>query len=515
VLKLLPSLGSFAAKVIAFIGRHPTPILILPSLWFLARYLPFWKDIDATVQLIAAVYDDNVLHFPPVYSFLARVPFFVIDSLLNGHAPGIFERQHPSLVAVYGLVVVQHIGLWIALRYFIFSFPARDIARGAVTLLLASIASFYAFAHTGGSEAMTPITYFLVFGTGLRALLEKATWRSWVIYTTAVFLAVGSRHINAIVLIWLPGTAIFLALWSFLSPVENLKYRSRRSRSLTALTALLCGLLGLGAEKVVSKVFCHQLGIVERSSVGRTMSGRIATWVDRLSADQKQALLNSVQRLTDDPLVSLAIRFQIDIGSYDKGSGEALATALQERGFQGEKLLAEKDQLILQSSLCFYRTFNAGLIKEIMSDFWHGFMPTNDQGIAISAPKATYFSLERIAETPSDWIGISELPIFVPGKANATLERATKDFMIRHWRWLPILVWTILFIGIGTWRARRGLLPTTHLLAGLSILSVGVLIYAANCVFIYAMPRYALPLLVTVIAFGALVSASREVIGEK
>jgi hypothetical protein len=510
VLKLLSSFSSSAGKVLAFIGRHPTPILVLPSLWFLARYLPFWKDIDATVQLIAPAYDDNLLHFPPVYSFLARVPFFVIDSLLNGHAPGIFERQHPSLVAVYGLVVVQHIGLWIALRYFLFSFPARDTARGAITLLLASIASLYTFAHTGGSEAMTPITYFLVFGAGLRALLKRATWRSWVIYTTAVFLAVGSRHINAIVLIWLPGTAIFLALWSFLSRGE---IRSRRSRSFLAITALICGLLGLGAEKVVSQALCHQFGIVERSSAGRTMSGRIATWVDPLSTDQKKALLNSVQRLTDDPLVSLAIQFQIDIGSYDKGTGEALATALQERGFQGEKLLAEKDQLILQSSLCFYRTFNAGLIKEIVGDFWHGFMPTNDQGIAISAPKATYFSLERIAETPSDWIGISELPIFVPDKANGTLEHATKDFMIRHWRWLPILLWTVLFLGIGTWRARRGLLPTTHLLAGLSILIVGVLIYAANCVFIYAMPRYALPLLVTVIAFGALVSASREMIG--
>jgi hypothetical protein len=536
--KVLPSLGSLVVKVLAFIGRHPTPILVLPSLWFLARYLPFWKDIDATVQLIASVYDDNLLHFPPVYSFLARVPFFVIDSLLNGHAPGIFERQHPSLVAVYGLVVVQHVSLWIALRYFIFSFPARDTARGAITLLLASIASLYAFAHTGGSEAMTPITYFLVFGAGLRALLKRATWRSWLIYTAAVFLAVGSRHINAIVLIWLPGTAIFLVLWSSLSPrlAGRLVRRSPRSSGIVradssgevgslrepktsglslALTALLCGLLGLGAEKVVSEALCHQFGIVERSSVGRTMSGRIATWVDRLSTDQKQALMNSVQRLTNDPLVSLAIQFQIEIGSYDKGTGEALATALQERGFQGEKLLAEKDQLILQSSLCFYRTFNSGLIKEIMSDFWHGFMPTNDQGIAISAPKATYFSLERIADTPSDWIGISELPIFVPDKAKGTLERATKDFMIRHWRWLPILAWTILFIGIGTWRARRGLLPTTHLLAGLSILIVGVLIYGANCLFIYAMPRYALPLLVTVIAFGALVTASREVIDEK
>ena len=189
---LLRAFGSFVARVLAFIGRHPTPILVLPSLWFLLRYLPFWKDIDATVQLIAPAYDDNLLHFPPVYSFLARVPFFIIDSLLNGHAPGIFERQHPSLVAVYGLVVIQHASLWLALRYFAFSWPAREIARGAITLLLASVASFYAFAHTGGSEAMTPIAYFLVFGAGIRALLGRATWSSWVIYTAALFLAVGS-----------------------------------------------------------------------------------------------------------------------------------------------------------------------------------------------------------------------------------------------------------------------------------------------------------------------------------
>jgi hypothetical protein len=509
VLKLFRSFASFAAQALALVGRHPTPILILPSLWFFIRYLPFWKDIDATVQLIAGAYDDNILHFPPVYSFLARVPFFVIDSVLKGHAPGIFERQHPSLAAVYGLVVLQHAGLWLALRYFLFSFPAQNTARGAITLLLASIASFYAFAYTCGSEAMTPITYFLVFGVGIRALLSRATWRSWVIYAAAVFLAVGSRHINAIVLIWLPGTAILLALWSELQRRFGRRGEVWRSRSFTAFTALICSCLGLGAEKAVSKVLCHQFGIVERSSVGRTMSGRIATWVDRLSTEQKQALLSAAQQFTKDPLVNLAIQFQIDIGSYDNGTGEALAAALQERGSQGEKLSAEKDQLILQSSLCFYRTFNAGLIKEIVSDFWRGFVPTNDQGIAISAPKATYFSLERIAETPSDWIGISELPIFVPVKANATLERATKDFMIRHWRWLPILGWTVLFIGLGSWRARRGLLPGTHLFIGLSILSVGLLIYAANCVFIYAMPRYALPLLVSVIAFGALVSAAR------
>jgi len=510
VAKLIRSFSSSAAKVLAFIGRHPTPILVLPSLWLLARYLPFWKDIDATVQLLASAYDDNLLHFPPLYSFLGRVPFFVIDSILSGHAPGIFERQHPSLAAVYGLVVLQHAGLWLALRYFIFSFSARDIARGCVTLLLASIASFYAFAHTCGSEAMTPVAYFLVFGAGIRVLLARATWISWVIYTAALFLAAGSRHINLILLIWLPGTVVLLWLWSFLPFSRSLPASSQRSRSfpaLTALTAFLCTAAAFGADKIVLSTLCHQFGVIERSSLGSAMSGRIGTWVDRLSPERKRALLDSVQRLTNDTLVKLTIQFQIEIGSYDKGTGAALADALQVRGFAGEKLLALKDQLISQSSFCFYRTLDFGLIKEIFSDFWRGFFPTNDQGIAIAAPKATFFSLERINQNPSDWEGIKESPIFVPSTAKATLERATTDNMIRHWRWLPILAWTLLFLGFGSWRAARGFLPGRYLFVGLTILGIGTLVYAANCVCIYTLPRYALPLLVAVIAFGCLVSA--------
>ncbi|MBV8276928.1 MAG: hypothetical protein JO170_16945, partial [Verrucomicrobia bacterium] len=505
----LRSAGSLAFKTLAFIGRHPTPILILPSLWFLLRYLPFWKDIDATVQVVSPAYDDNLLHFPPVYSFLARVPFLVIDSLFDGHAPGIFEHQHPSLVAVYGLIVVQHAALWIALRYFIFSVPARDTARGAIALLLASIASFYAFAHTCGSEAMTPITYFLVFGAGIRALVGRATWRSWVIYTAALFLAIGSRHINLILLIWLPGTAALLFLLSLL-PVRA---GMHPFRALTALTALFCTLAGFGVEKIVLATLCRQFGVVERSTLGSAMSDRIATWVNRLSADRKQDLLNSVQRFTDDPLVKLTIQFQIEVGSYDNGTGSALEVALQARGFEGEKLLVQRDQLISQSSLCFYRTFNPGLLKVILDDFWHGFLPTNDQGIAIAAPKATFFSLDRIEQNPGDWEGIKGLPIFLPANAKATLERANRDNMIRHWRWLPILVWTLLFIGLGAWRTVRGVLSGTYLLIGLSILGTGTLVYAANCVCIYVLPRYALPLLVAVIAFGCFVSAASSAPG--
>ena len=120
--------------------------------------MPFWKDVDAVHQLIlpawAAIF---TLYFYLFYRFGARLPFWLVDKLISGSAPSIFDVQHPSLAAVFALLILQHAGLWAALRYFLFSVPFSDLNRGIVALLLASVASFYAFAHTCGSDAMTSV----------------------------------------------------------------------------------------------------------------------------------------------------------------------------------------------------------------------------------------------------------------------------------------------------------------------------------------------------------------------
>jgi hypothetical protein len=183
---------------------------------------------------------------------------------------------------------------------------------------------------------------------------------------------------------------------------------------------------------------------------------------------------------------------------------------LREKGFSGEALNVEKDRLTFQSALCFYRTGDPRFIKQVLIDFWRGFVPANDQGIAIAAPKATYFSLERITANPSDWTGISSLPIFTPATAKGTADRAYNDNMVRHWRWVPILIWILVFLAIGIWRVRRRQLSGLMFATGLSMLGVGILIYAANCACDSALPRYALPLLVSVIAFVAVTVTANE-----
>jgi len=121
--------------VIDWIGKHPLIIIVFPSIWLFIRYKPFWKDVDVVAQLIAAPGSLNILHCPPIYCFLARLPFWLTDTLTHGTAPPIFSEQHPSLLAVRALIFFQHVGLWFALRYLLFSVGWSDISRGIAAVL--------------------------------------------------------------------------------------------------------------------------------------------------------------------------------------------------------------------------------------------------------------------------------------------------------------------------------------------------------------------------------------------
>ena len=93
------------------IGNHPLSVLILPTVYFLVRYLPFWNGPDVVGQLLRPAASVNILHYPPIYCFLARIPFWIAGYALQGGAPSIFSAQHPSLPAIYLLVFCQQVAL--------------------------------------------------------------------------------------------------------------------------------------------------------------------------------------------------------------------------------------------------------------------------------------------------------------------------------------------------------------------------------------------------------------------
>jgi hypothetical protein len=502
-------LFSVLASGLRFVGNHPLAVLVLPSIWFMARYLPFWKDVDVLVQLVFPISAGNVLVCPPIYCFLGRIPFWVTDTVIYGHAPGIFSPQYPSLTAVYALISCQHVGLWLALRYFLFSVPASASGRGIATLLLASVASFYSFAHTAGAEATYAITWFPVFGAGIRLLRRSGSWKTWGIYAAALSLAIGSRHISGLLLGWLPVAAVVLVVWSWFS-VGSLRTVQWISLIKVAIIALVVSASALTFERLIVAGLCRHFGITERNILGATLSDRISKFVDSFGPEEKAKLIARASALTSDPDVRAAIESQVRIGPFHVGTADAIAHALAGRGLSGQELQVEQDRIILRATTCFYRTLDPRFLTIILRDIWRGFLPTNDQGIALTGPKAVFSSVELIQKTPMSWAGLRELPIFEPLIAQATMHKADHDNFIRHWRWMPVLAWCAVFLGIGIVRKLKARFSSELFVIGATIFAIGLLAYSATCVINYSMPRYVLPLLISIFACGTIFVAADD-----
>jgi hypothetical protein len=496
------------SRGLELIGRHPLPILALPSIWYFIFYLPFWKSSDVLCQLGDPFTSENILLVPPIYCLLGRIPFWLTDTLLLGSAPNLFTFQHPSLAAVYALIVCQHAGLWVALRYFVLAVPASATGRGAITVLLASIASFYAFAHTAGAEATTAITWFAIFGVGIRVLNHKATWKSWLVYVLILLLCIGSRHVSALLLGWMPVTAFLLFVFRLLAGKGS---SSPLRFARIAGIALLLSALVLGMERTIVWAMCKHFGVIQREMVGRTLCERIGSFLNSLTPAEKEQVERKVSRDDDPPDLKLALDSLIRVGTYYEGSDEIIAQALRERGLEGEQLRAEVDRITLQAALRYYRTFDPRLIRITVMDVLRGFYPTNDQGIALTGPKATFYSVEDIEKHPAAWAQLRSLLFFEPAIAHGTLERAFKDNMIRHWRFLPIAVWCLLFAMIGARRMFRGKLSVDLAIVAACIFGIGLAIYVATCICNLSQPRYVLPLWVGTMASGCLLIAGTRI----
>jgi hypothetical protein len=253
-----------------------------------------------------------------------------------------------------------------------------------------------------------------------------------------------------------------------------------------------------------------------RQTVGQALSDRIGSFLDRLLPEERhrvaQQAVGTVRQ--DDPQRAATVTHTVGalatVGTYHLGTVRVIGDELARRGFSGEALNVERDRIILDATLAYYRTGDPRLIGLVLNDIRKGFYPTNDQGIALTGAKSTFDSIPLIAERPRAWAGISGLPMFNRTVAQAALDRAFHDNFIRHWRFLPIGAWLALFFGIGILRMFRRDLPVELALVGLTMFGIGLVTYAATCVCNYSMPRYVLPLLVAVFACGAVVTVARN-----
>ena len=483
------------ASLLTFFGKWPAIILSIPSVYLLSSYAPLWKDIDAHGQLVLPACDLNILHFPPVYCFLGRIPFAIASWLAGagGHwtVQSLFEQQVPSLMGIYLLVVSQHILLIAALTYTVLSLTGSHLLRALFALLLAAASANYTQAQCCGSEALSVSATFALVAAGF-SILRGSGLVAWIVYGVALFLAIGSRHINVLFAIWLPFTA---ALLGFAAKIGWCALPAFRWQ--TFVSAISIGLLTIGLNIWIARSMIAAVHDEYRSTLGWTLSDRIGTFLDKLSSSDRLRLAQDLCAKTSDPALRMAIESQAKVGSFYEGSGQAIADFLVLTHVPAAKVGAERDRVVLGATTRYLMTLHPALVAVIWEDFAKGLIRADNSQVALSPFRANLFCAIDKIKRPDAWAGLAALPGMDLVQATVTLDTASRDPYVNFGRTRPLgglILFDILLGGIACVIGRG--IPRTVLI-GWSALATGIGVFAANSVCVYYMERYTLPLLVT------------------
>jgi hypothetical protein len=523
-----------ALKAVSAVGRHPALFLSLPSLYLLLLYPPIWKDVDALGQLIWQAGWGNILHYPPLYCFTGRIPFWLGDSilaLLGGQplpALNLFGEQHPTWLGIELLIIAQHAGLIAALTLLVRMAARSPLGRGAITISFIAASSLYAQQQCAGSEAPSVTAIILLTAAGLwvfrpqtpstplspatpgtRGGKRSSSLLRWIVFTLALLAAFGTRHIDYLFVFWLPLVIAGHLLWSL--------WKRRRILTLDLAKlgiAVACGGFALLADTLVVRVMIAQAGEQYRTDLGFVLTDRVTAFLYKLSDSERAALVEKLVAAERDPIVQVAIRAESKLGSSHEELANTIQDALRQQGVPQNAIRSRADVSVFDAALAYLKTLHPKLIDLILSDFLHGYVREDNGKLSLNRFLANRTAARMRQGDPQGWQPLDQLHSINDQKtASALVNRASADPYLMLWGPIPIAVMVLANFGLTIFLARRGQGDIAWLAQALLLTSA--LLYFANCVCDYFNDRYTLPLLVCVMAafalqIGALLDAQAE-----
>jgi hypothetical protein len=499
------TLGHPRARIAGLLQEWWVIILTVPSLYLLFTFPPLWKDIDAFWQLAAKADAVNILQYPPVYCFLSRIPFSLASGL-EGHGfhHNLLSKQTPTDLGVYLLVVLQHLALIASLAYAVRTIAGPNRTRRIIcAVIFASMGGLYAQAQTCGSESWNTIAVIAVFASGI-CLIKHPRRSAWVTYGIGLFFAVGSRHLNILLVGWLPFTMAFLGL------VDHWRNAFERHWWRSTIIACCLGLLVVGLNSIIARGLMACIGERYRPTVGRTLNDRVASFLKELSPEERKVLADNTAREQTDPLVRQAIQLQAATGLGSEGKGQSLILDLRNSGMSNQQALEKSDRLILAESLAYLGTFHPALIHVIFADIWTG-LSTNEQTVALSPFYSHLWAAQDMVRRPHLWNYLVSYSRLKVDDAREVYARAMSDPYVGLWRHVPfwLAYVTIFCMALLCLFFRRASYPDVIIIC--SILLVGLAMWVVNMICVFYMDRYALSLLITsVVGFAAVASRVTE-----
>jgi hypothetical protein len=300
-----------ALKVCASLGLFA--VLLIPSIWMLSVIPPLWKDIDAYVQVTQPPGPGTILHYGPLYCFVARIPLYVgyvIDCVARGAPfPTASFFTHPTLTdsGVFTLILSQHISLCFATFYLITETTRLFWVRLVVAIAWAANPLFYTFAHCIGTETLSLILVLLIGATGLRIIRysRRVPGKEWLLFGILLWLSILTRHVNATLAGLLSLTFLLVSAYGLIKigfARSQLFRRWQRLRTKQALQkATFAAGVGIGCvvlANVSLRELCYVVQIPYHSTVGFTFLFRLK-FLAALPVEERNQLLDKVTKNTD------------------------------------------------------------------------------------------------------------------------------------------------------------------------------------------------------------------------
>jgi hypothetical protein len=475
-------------------------ILLLgwPSVWFLVNIPVLWNYMDGFLQVSTKPGVANLLVWPPVYCFGARLPMLIGYLIGGGTVKGaVGYFSHPVLTnsAILTLIITQHLAFLGASLIFIRSFSEKTFVQVVVALIFSSFSFLYATVHTVGSESGSVVLILLICAFSLEISRSgQLNFRSWMLLTGLLSAAVLTRYINAVMLL-LPVIAAGLPR---LKDRRDILEACRHAAS-RALIAVAAGVTALALANCFVWLCCLRAKVDHRSMVGltflaridqlRNAPGRFPEFVDEM-----------VDHLRDPVLVETLLRLK-NANESQKMSGDFITEAkttieevLRAHGFSPKapsfpKLMDEKFNALTATTLL---TQPASFRQAVASDWLDGqnwscgiFTRCSIGGTAIdwdNDPLSGKMQLLRRLATFSN-SSFADL--------NALAKNFTGPFLgdqIAVWQMVVatcILTVVAAFLRVPAW----------NIVIAVSMLVVGELVYFLSCCIAGQVCRYGIPFL--------------------
>jgi hypothetical protein len=482
--------------------------LLAPSAWMIATIPPLWRDVDAHTQLTQDPRISTFWGHGPAYCYVAKIPLFLGER---------WERSRGFVVAnpkselstltdtgIWLLIIAQHLALSGAGLYFIVAITQSFWVRLALSLVWASNALFYTFAHCVGSESLSLILLVFLVGKALRLIRSRREprWIDWYVFAIGLFLCLFSRHANRLLILLLP--AVFVLSWaqnvitSWVASAKEEKHRRRRLRSRhwrQAVIAIAVGIACFGVANSLTHRLARKTKFHPHSRIGFTFLWRLH-FLKTLPPETRAALLEKVADRAHTTEARQLVRL---LGRIHDEGGDPTASVVMQRAipllFPSEKVVPwEKLDLALnqmawafllpptREHLLVTKTACVAALRMSMTEIVDNIFETTG-----------YFF-----EHKEEMRGCAHLVTFRDSSAEKIARLPAEHAYFYLWRGLTYnqaaLIWTGSLLVL-VFVARQKKIRVGPVCAfGISLAAIGLLMAALTCLLVEFLPRYGLPM---------------------